>query len=98
MVLRGQDGVEVKTMIDLLLGKKDMLCYLQNMRVVRAMGRVISNHHVVLCKVRLVGTWNKRREVVDGARGIRNEKQKEHQYREGGGGKRVEIAWTLVCS
>ena len=36
-------------MIDLVLVKKDMLRY------VRA---------VVLCKVRLVGAWNKRRELV----------------------------------
>ena len=37
----------------------------------------------VLCKVRLVGTWIKRKEVVDGARRITSKKLKEHQYREG---------------
>ena len=46
------------------------------------------NHHVVLCKVRLVGTWIKRREVVTGARRNRSEKLREHQYME-------EYAWFL---
>ena len=47
------------------------------------MGQGLSNHHVVLCKARLVGAWIKRREVVAGARRIRSEKLREHQYREG---------------
>ena len=75
-----QDGVEVKSMIDLV--KKD----------VRGMGRGISDHHVVLCKVRLVGTWIKRR-VVNRARRIRSEELRKHQYREYARsleGKRVE--------
>ena len=38
--------------------------------------RGLSYHHVVLCNLRLVRAWIKRREVVD-------EKLKEHQYREG---------------
>ena len=41
------------------------------------------DHYVVRCKVRLmVGAWIKRREVVVGARRIRSEKLREHQYRE----------------
>ena len=51
-------------MIDLVLAKKDMLRFLQDVRVVRGMARGISDRHVVLCKVRLVGTWIKRRKVV----------------------------------
>ena len=47
------------------------------------MGRDLSDHHVVLCKVRLVGTCINRREVVDGARRIRREKLREDWYREG---------------
>ena len=47
------------------------------------MGRGLSDHHVVLCKVRLVGAWIKKKEVVIGARRTRNEKLREHQYREG---------------
>ena len=36
-VARGQDGVEVKSMIDLVMVKKDMLYYLQNVREVKGM-------------------------------------------------------------
>ena len=38
-VARGQDGVEAKGIIDLVLVKKDMLRYMQDVRVVRGMGR-----------------------------------------------------------
>ena len=69
-------------MIDLLLVKRIILRYMQNVRVVRGMGRGLSNHHFVLCKVRLVGAWSKRREVVFEARMTRNKKLREHQYRE----------------
>ena len=40
------------------------------------------NHHVLLCKVKLVGAWIKGREVVVGARRIRSEKLRENWYRE----------------
>ena len=93
-VARGQDGVEVKSMKDLVLVKKDMLRFVQNMRAVRGMGWDISDHYVVLCKVRLVGKRIKRREVVGGARRIITEKLREHQHREEYArsleGKRVE--------
>ena len=75
--------MEVKSIIDLMLVKKDMLHFVQDVRAVRGMGQGISDHHVVLCKVRLVGTWIKWREIVDNARRIRSEKLREHQYREG---------------
>ena len=42
-------------MVDLVLVKKDMLCYVQDVRAVRGMGQGLSEHHVLLCKVRLVG-------------------------------------------
>ena len=67
----------------MVLVNKDMLRFVLDMRAVRGMRRCLSDPHVVLCKVRLVGTWIKRREVVDEARRIRNEKLREHQYREG---------------
>ena len=35
---RGQDGVEVKSVIDLVLVKEDILCYVQDVRAVRGMG------------------------------------------------------------
>ena len=34
----GQDGVEVMSMIDLMLVKKYLLCYVQDVRAVRGMG------------------------------------------------------------
>ena len=70
-------------MIDLVLEKKDMLLYVQDVRVVRRMGRGLSDHFIVFCKVRLVGALIKRREMVGGTMRIRSEKLKEHQYREG---------------
>ena len=79
---RGQDGEEIKSMIDLVLVMRDMLRYVQDVRAARGMGRGISDHHVVLCKVRLVGAWIKRREVVVKARRIRSEKLREHHHRE----------------
>ena len=62
-------------------GKEDMLHFVYDVSAVRGMGQGISDHHVVLCKVRLVGTWIKRRQVVDGTRMIRSEKLWEHQRR-----------------
>ena len=82
-VARGQGGVEIKSMIDLVLVKRDMLLYVQDVRAVKRMGRGLSDHHVVLCKDKLVGTWSKKREVVVGARRIRIEKLRKHHYREG---------------
>ena len=81
VVARGQDGLEVRSGIDLILVKKDMLRYVQNVRAVRGIVRGLLDHPVVLCKVRLVGAWIKRREVVDGTRMINSEKLREHQYR-----------------
>ena len=59
------------------------------------MGHGLSYHYVVLCKVRLVGAWLKRREVVVGARRIRSEKLKEYQYKEGYARffERKELEW-----
>ena len=59
-------------MIDLVLVKRDILRYVQDVRAVRGMGRSLSDHHVVLCKVRLLRIWIKKRKVVIGARRIRN--------------------------
>ena len=39
---------------------------MQDVRVMKGMGRGLSDHHVILCKVRLVGAWIKRRDVVVG--------------------------------
>ena len=63
---KDQDGVELKNIIDLVL-KKDMLHFVQYVKAVKGIGQGLSAHHVVLCKVRLLllGTWIKRREVVN---------------------------------
>ena len=58
-VTRGQDKVDIKSMLDLMLVNRHMLCYVQDVRVVRGIGCGLSDHHVVLCKVRLVGAWLK---------------------------------------
>ena len=62
---------------------RDIVRYVQDVGAVKEMGQGLSDHHVVLCKVRLVGSWIKRREVMVGVRRIRSEKLREHQYREG---------------
>ena len=64
---RNLDSVEIKSMIELVRVKRDKLRYVQDVRAVREMGASLSDHHVVMCKVRLVGTWIKRREMVVGA-------------------------------
>ena len=69
-------------MIHLVLVKRDMMRHVQDVRAVRGMGRGLSDHHVVLCNVRLAGAWMKRREVVDGGRRIRSVKMREKQCRE----------------
>ena len=67
----------------MVLVKRDMLRHVQDVDAVRGMGCGLSDHYVVLCKVRLVGAWIKRRELVGGARRIRSDKLREHKYREG---------------
>ena len=54
---RVHDGVEVKNMIDLEVVKKDILHYVQDVRAMIGMGRGLSDHPVVWCKVRLVKEW-----------------------------------------
>ena len=60
-MISGQNRVEVTSIIDLVLVKEDMLHYVEDVRAVRGKGCGLSDHHVVLCKVRLVGAWIKRR-------------------------------------
>ena len=51
---QGWQGV---SMIDLVLVKKDMLRFVQNVRAVRGMGRGLLDHHALLYKVRLGESW-----------------------------------------
>ena len=46
--------VEVNSMIDLVLVRDLLHLYVQDVRLVRGMGQSLSDHHVLLCKVRLV--------------------------------------------
>ena len=86
IVARSLDGLEIKSMVNLVLVKKGMLRYV---RAVKGIGGGFSDY-----QVRLVGPWIKRREVVDGGSRIRSEKLREHRFREGYAGslevKRVE--------
>ena len=52
---RDQDGMEVQSMIELVLVKKDMLRYGQEVRAVRRMGRGLLDHSLVICKVSFMG-------------------------------------------
>ena len=52
LVVRGRDGVEIKSMIDLVLVRRDMIQYVEDVRAVREMVRCLSDRYVVLCKVR----------------------------------------------
>ena len=54
-VARDQDGMEVQSMIELVLVKKDMLRYGQEVRAVRRMGRGLLDHSLVICKVSFMG-------------------------------------------
>ena len=54
-VARGQGLVELMSVIDLVLVKKDMLRYVEDVRAIRGMGLDLSDHHTLFCKVMLVG-------------------------------------------
>ena len=82
-VARGQDEVEVKSMIHFVLVKKYMLQYIQDVRIAKGMERGLSDHHIILCKVRLRVTWIKKREVGNGDRRNRSEKLRKYQYIQG---------------
>ena len=59
-VARDQEGVDLKSMIDLVLVKNAKLRYVQDVMVVRGMGRGISDQHVVLYKVSAYVDYEKR--------------------------------------
>ena len=55
-------------MIDIVLVKKSY----DFVWAIRRKGKSLSDHHIMLCKVRSVGTYIKRQVVVNGARMIRS--------------------------
>ena len=81
---RGQNGVDVMSMIDPVLVKKDMMHYALDMRAVEEWDEA-SQIFIVLCKVRLGVAWIKGREVVTQSRRVRHEKMRKKQYIEGYG-------------
>ena len=60
IVVTGQDGMEVISMIDLLLVTRDMLKYVYDVKTVRELARGILDSSVVLYKNKRVTTWLKR--------------------------------------
>ena len=66
----------------MVLVKKYMLRYEQDVNSMRGMGRGLSDHQDVLSKFRLMVAWIKMKEVVDGDSGIKSEKPRKHQHRE----------------
>jgi hypothetical protein len=79
---KSRDGTEVKSMIDLVLVKKDMLKYVMDVKSVRGLRMGISDHYIVLCKIKFVGAWmgRKVRRVEKGR--IRSEKLSEQGSKE----------------
>src|SRR5678815_1676101 len=72
----GRDGIEVKSMIDLVLVKKEMLKYVLDVKSVRELGMELSDHYVVLCKIKLVGVWKERKMIRKELGRIKSEKDK----------------------
>ena len=73
----GRDGIEVKSMIDLVLVKKEMLKYMLDVKSVRCLEMGLSDHYVVLCKIKLVGTWMERKVIRKEVGKIKSEKFSE---------------------
>ena len=72
----GQGRMEVMSMINLVVVKRDMLLYVQDVRAVRKRGRGLSDQDVVLCKGRL--GIIKVKGVLKRARRFRSEKLRKH--------------------
>ena len=62
-VVRNQDGLEVMSMIDWVLVKRNMLKYKHDVKKVWGMGWGISDYYLTMRKVRLVDTWIKRKKM-----------------------------------
>ena len=57
-----RNGNEVKSLIDLVLVKKEMLKYVMDVKAVRGMGMGISDNYIVLCKIVFVGAWMEKKD------------------------------------
>ena len=75
-MVRGRGGMEVMSMIDLVLVKRDTLKHVHNVKTVEGMGQGILDHSVVLCNVMLVGTGIKGRKEEEGKTWEKREERK----------------------
>src|SRR5678815_16083 len=73
----GRDGIEVKSMIDSVLVKKEMLKYVFDVKSVRGLGMGLSDHYFVLCKIKLVGAWMEGKVIRKEVGKIKSEKLSE---------------------
>ena len=53
LVARGKDGMKFKRIINLVLVNRNRLKYVYEMKTVRGLGRNISNHSILLIKVKM---------------------------------------------
>ena len=72
-----RNGNEVKSLIDMVLVKKEMLKFVMDVKAVRGLGMGISDHYIVLCKIVFVGAWMERKEKRTEMGRIRSEKLRE---------------------
>src|SRR5678815_1288391 len=61
-------------MIDFVLVKKEMFKYVLDVKSVRGLGMGLSDHYVVLCKIKLVGAWMERKVMRKEVGKIKSEK------------------------
>lgn len=74
-VRRGEN--ECKSLIDLVLVKKEMMRDILDVKAIRGLNGGISDHMIVLCKLRLIGSWVKKRQVECKVGRIRSERLTE---------------------
>src|SRR5678815_5157894 len=64
-------------MTDFVFVKKEMLKYVLDVKSVRGLGMGLSDHYVVLCKIKLVGAWTERKVIQKEVGKIKSEKLSE---------------------
>ena len=91
----GRDGTEVKSLIDVVLVKKEMLKYVMDVKSVRGMGMGISDHYIVLCKIKFVGAWMEKKGRGMEVGRIRSERLSEQSCKEEY--SRILVSREVVC-
>ena len=72
---------EVRSMIDLVLFKRNMLKDVCDVKCIRGLSGGLSDHMIVLCKLRVIGTWMRRQEKASEGKRIRSEKLQNEDIR-----------------